>query len=156
MCGMTPSLETSWVEFEREDVLKAVCLPGLLRYVLGRSGGVASLSSLVLPLTFFFHRFIHVLTFSSFFPFHLRSAERPRLVSMLVLDFTTTLVSIFFVSAGSTHPFICSGCNQPLFLCLTTNFDVTGGGSVSSSVSGYLLPIRHYMIGVKLSKRPGR
>lgn len=28
---MTPSLETSWVEFERPDVLKAVCLPGLLR-----------------------------------------------------------------------------------------------------------------------------
>lgn len=29
---MTPSLETSWVEFERPDVLEAVCLPGILRY----------------------------------------------------------------------------------------------------------------------------
>lgn len=32
MCGMTPSLETAWVEFDRPDVLEAVCLPGLLRY----------------------------------------------------------------------------------------------------------------------------
>ena len=31
MCGMTPSLETAWVEFDRPDVLEAVCLPGLLR-----------------------------------------------------------------------------------------------------------------------------
>ncbi|CAM9746443.1 unnamed protein product [Ectocarpus sp. 6 AP-2014] len=35
MCGMTPSLETAWVEFDRPDVLKAVCLPGLLRSKLG-------------------------------------------------------------------------------------------------------------------------
>ncbi|CAM9976431.1 unnamed protein product, partial [Ectocarpus fasciculatus] len=35
MCGMTPSLETAWVEFDRPDVLKAVCLPGVLRSKLG-------------------------------------------------------------------------------------------------------------------------
>ncbi|CAM9589931.1 unnamed protein product, partial [Hapterophycus canaliculatus] len=35
MCGMTPSLETPWVEFDRPDVLEAVCLPGLLRSKLG-------------------------------------------------------------------------------------------------------------------------
>eukprot|EP00752_Nemacystus_decipiens_P018448 g16538.t2 len=35
MCGMTPSLETAWVEFDRPDVLEAVCLPGLLRSKLG-------------------------------------------------------------------------------------------------------------------------
>ncbi|CAM9705603.1 unnamed protein product [Scytosiphon promiscuus] len=35
MCGMTPSLETPWVEFDRPDLLEAVCLPGLLRSKLG-------------------------------------------------------------------------------------------------------------------------
>eukprot|EP00903_Cladosiphon_okamuranus_P013725 g12778.t1 len=35
MCGMTPSLETAWVEFDRPDILEAVCLPGLLRSKLG-------------------------------------------------------------------------------------------------------------------------
>lgn len=32
MCGMTPSLETAWVEFELPGVLEVACLPGLLRW----------------------------------------------------------------------------------------------------------------------------
>lgn len=32
LCGMTPSLETSWVEFDQPDVLHQLCLPGLLRW----------------------------------------------------------------------------------------------------------------------------
>ncbi|CAM9429388.1 unnamed protein product, partial [Choristocarpus tenellus] len=35
MCGLMSSLETSWVEFEHQDLLDALCLPNLLRAKLG-------------------------------------------------------------------------------------------------------------------------
>ncbi|CAN0000294.1 unnamed protein product, partial [Discosporangium mesarthrocarpum] len=35
MCGLAPSLETSWVEFDNPELLGTLCLPNLLRVKMG-------------------------------------------------------------------------------------------------------------------------